>query len=120
MFESKPRVVFEFTLPAELKQLDDDYIKTSFGLVKLLMDEEISATGSAGRNPGKVAYNMTRCSLVEVDGRRLNKGDAEDDTVLNRTDPQIRAAILHAYNDISDLEDSVGKKLLASRKMKAS
>lgn len=114
-----PRAVFTFTLPQELQELDDPYIKKSVGLVKLAMKEEIAAGDNIKGNPTRLAYRMARLALVEVDGRRLNKAEAEDESILEHTDPQIRELVLLAYTDMSSVPEDQGKKFLASRKMKA-
>lgn len=112
------RPVYEYELPDEVKKLGDKYVKSSIGLVKLRMDEEIAAAERAAGNQAKLAYNWARYALVQVDGRLLNKGEAEDEVVLMNTDPQIRELILEAYADISSNAKDVTKKFLGSRKVK--
>jgi hypothetical protein len=113
----RDRPVFEYTLPDEMKG-QDEYVKQSIGLVKLEMSEEIAASERANGNQAKLAYAWARFSLVEVDGRKLNKAEAEDETILEHCDPQIRELILSAYADMSTTEAGVTKKFLGSRKMK--
>lgn len=120
MFQSKPdnRPVFEFDLTDELVALDDPYIKKSFGLVKLRMEDEVKAATGVSGNAAKLSYNMAKASLVEVDGRRLNRAEGEEETVLNHMDPAIRAIILDAYADLCSVEEDAAKKVRASRKIK--
>lgn len=120
MFQSKPdnRPVFEFDLPEELTVLDDPYVKKSFGLVKLRMDDEVKAATGVSGNAAKLSYNMAKAALVEVDGRRLNRAEGEEETVLNHMDPAIRSVIMDAYADLCSVEESVAKKVKASRKIK--
>lgn len=120
MFDAKKRdrPIYEFTLPEELVALDDEHIKVSFGLVKLDMDEEILATGHIKGNQARMAYNYARYALTEVDGRRINKADGEDEKILREIDPILRSEILQAYAEISTAEQGVSKKLMASRRIK--
>jgi hypothetical protein len=112
------RPVFEFDLPQELVALQDPFVKKSIGLVKLKMSEEIQASEKASGNQAKLGYNWARYSLVEVDGRRLDKSVGEDESVLENTDPMIRELVLAAYGDISVTDKTVEKKFLATRRMK--
>jgi hypothetical protein len=116
--KKKERPVYEFTLPEELVDLQDEHIKISFGLVKLDMDEEILSTGHVRGNVSRLAYNFARYALVEVDGRKINKADGEDERILRETDPIMRAQILEAYANISTATEGASKKLMASRKIK--
>lgn len=114
----RDRVIYEYDLPEEMVG-QDDFVKKSIGLVKLEMSEEIAAAERANGNQARLAYAWARYALWEVDGRRLNKAEAEDETILERTDPQIRELILAAYADVSTTKDGVSKKFLGSRKIKA-
>lgn len=123
--QSKP--IFEFSILETVRDGDvdrtqpmvqDDYVKSSFGLVKLDMDEEIAAAERAGKNGAKLGYLMARIALVEVDGRPVNKADGEDEKILRHTDPAIRELILEMYATISSAPDGVAKKVKASMKVK--
>ncbi len=111
------RVVEEFELPDELQGMDE-FVKKSIGLVKLKMSEEVAAGERAGSNQLKLAYNWARFALVEVDGRRLKKDEAEDEKILEHTDPTIRDLIVQAYAEISTAGTGVTKKFLKTRKQK--
>jgi len=126
----RERAIYEYELPettynedGSVKELglagQDEYIKKSIGMVKLEMSEEVAAAERAAGNQARLAYAWARFSLVEVDGRKLNKAEAEDETVLERTDPAIRELILTAYADMATAGDGVAKKFLGSRKIKA-
>jgi len=112
------RPVYEYELPEEMVD-QDEFVRRSVGLVKLKMSEEIAASERAGGNQAKLAYNWARFALVEVDGRKLNKAEAEDERVLEHADPVIRELILEAYSDMSTVKSqAVTKKFLGSRKVK--
>ncbi len=114
---NRTRPVYEFELPEELAD-QDPYIKKSIGLVKLTNSEEIRAGERAGINISAMGYNTAKLSLWEVDGRVLNRGNGEDETVFERTDPAIRNLIMEAYGDISQTTVGATKKFLKSRKTK--
>ncbi len=111
------RAVYEYELPEELRD-KDEFVKKSIGLVKLLMSEEIAATERANGNQARLAYSFVRFALVEVDGRKVRKDEAEDETILERCDPAIRELMLTAYTDMSTSTGAIEKKFLASRKVK--
>lgn len=112
------RPIYEYDLPEEVQKLGDKYVKKSIGLVKLRMDEEIASAERAGGNQAKLAYNWARYALVQIDGRPLDKANAEDEIVLSNCDPLIRELILEAYADISSNPKETTKKFLGSRKVK--
>lgn len=111
------RPVYEYTLPEGIAGVDE-LVKKSIGLVKLKMSEENLASDRAGQSATKLAYNLLRISLVEVDGRRISKPDMEDERILENCDPAIRSLMLEAYADMSTAENQVAKKFLGSRKIK--
>lgn len=112
------RPIYVFDLPPEAVELGDTYIKKSVGLVKLTMREELAALDRSGGSAAKAGYYMVIAALVEVDGRRVKKEDAEDETILNRTDPMIRTLIIEAQTDLSGSTNDVTKAFLKSRKTK--
>lgn len=112
-----PRPVYVFDLPEELAG-QDEHVKQSVGLVKLTLDEEMQALARAAGDSIKMAYYCARASLVEIDGRKLNKGEAEDESVLRHADPVIRQLIVAAYGEISTTSEENSKKFLASKRVK--
>lgn len=115
------RPIYVFDLPEDAVALSDKYIKKSVGLVKLTMREELEALDQAGgsANAGaKAGYFMVLKALVEVDGRRINKGDGEDEIILNNTDPAIRSLIVEAQADLTGNTKKASADFLKSRKVK--
>lgn len=113
------RPVYEYEFPEELMaELNDKHIKKSIGLIKLKMSEEIAASANAGVNQTKLAYSFLRSSLVEVDGRRIDKSVGEDETILENCDAVLRTMMLDAYTDVCGATAGATKKFLASRKVK--
>lgn len=111
------RAIYEYTLPEEL-QGQDGHVKKTIGLVKLRMSEEVRAAERSGANQVKLSYMFLRDALVEVDGRKVNKGEGEDETILENCDAAIRSMMLEAYADMSTVENKQVKKFLGSRTIK--
>lgn len=112
------RPIYVFELPEEVIALNDTYVKKTVGLVKLTMREELAALDLAGGSSAKAGYFMVIKALVEVDGRSINKADAEDESILNYTDPVIRSLIVDAQTDISGNTKETSAGFLKSRKVK--
>lgn len=111
------RAIYEYTLPEELEG-QDSLVTKSIGLVKLRMSEEVRCADRAGSNQVKLSYLFLRDALVEVDGRKVNKAEGEDEAILENCDAAIRSLLLEAYADMSTAEAKVTKKFLGSRKIK--
>lgn len=126
--KKKDRPVYVFKVPKtehvqadgskeEVPDVPDEFVTDSFGLVKLDMDQETAAAERAGKNGAKLGYNLARMSLVQVDGRMLNKGEGEDEKILRHCDPAMRELIVEAYDKISSAPEGASKKMLASMKV---
>lgn len=114
----RARPIYVFDLPEEAVALNDGFVKTSVGLWKLTMREELRALDLASGSAAKAGYYMVMAALVEVDGRILSKADAEDERVLNGTDPMIRSLIVEAQTELSGSTKDATKKFLGSRRVK--
>lgn len=112
------RPIYVFDLPPSAVELQDQYIKKSVGLVKLTMREELDALDRAGRNAAKAGYYMLETALVEVDGRPVSRADAEQERILNNTDPAIRTLLVAAHTDLSGSSADDETLFLKSRKVK--
>lgn len=116
--QQKPVAIYTYSLKEAGLVDEQDVIKESIGMRKLTLDEEMKAIQSSAGSNVKAAYLSARMSLVEVDGRVLDKTVGEDESVITRTDQQVRELILSAYADISSVSEVTSKKFLASRKVK--
>ncbi len=112
------RPVYIFDLPEEAQALDDEYIKKSIGLRKLTMQEELQALEMAHNKPAHAAFYMLVTSLVEVDGRAVNKGDGEDERIVNNADPMIRSLLVDAQASLSGPTNVSKDAFLKSRRVK--
>lgn len=114
--EKRPIYVFE--LGEEEQALNDSFVKKSIGLVKLTMNEELEALNIAKHDAGKAVYFALMKSLVEVDGRRVDRSNAEDERIVNNTDPVIRDLMISAQQSISGATKDSRDAFLKSRKVK--
>ena len=112
------RPIYVFDLPPEAVELNDKYIKQSIGLVKLTMREEMTALEMAGGGAAKAGYYMVMTALVEVDGKPVSKQDAEDERILNNTDPMIRSLIVEAQTELAGSTEKATQAFLKSRRVK--
>lgn len=112
------RPIYLYDLPPELVALSDKQVKKTIGIVKLTMEEEQECIGAAGGNSAKAGYLLAMKALVEVDAKALNKGEAEDFSVMNNTDPQIRDLITDAYIDVSQNTKANKDLFIKSRRVK--
>lgn len=112
------RPIFEFSLKEAGIEDENGIVKETIGLVKLTMDEELDAMSRANGNAIKMAYNSAVASLVEVDGRPLNRAEAENETIFRNTDQVVRQLITQAYAEISTPAEAASKVFLKSRKVK--
>lgn len=114
--QSRPRVIKEFDLPEEMQD-QDQYVKKSIGLTSLTVDQEMEASKATG-GAYAVAFAFARMALVEVDGRPVNKAEAEDETILRNCDQTIRGLIFDAYAEVAIASEKSRKSFLASAKTK--
>lgn len=109
------RAVFEFDIPDELK---DDVVKKTVGLRKINGAEEVEATKSCGGDGMRLAFELVKQSLHEIDGKVLNKGDMEHESKWERMDPKLRNLLLAGYASLHSPEDDEVANFLKSRRAK--
>lgn len=114
----RARAIYEFDLPEDLILLEDPWIKKTVGFSKLKMSEERKSIERAKGDPTQVGFFMVMSSLVEVDGRPVNKGEGEEETILENVDPAIRSFMVEAYSQISTGKEGAQKKALAAPRTK--
>ena len=97
------RPVYTYTLPAGIA----DGV-TSVGLVALTADEEIMAARRSGNDTFRLAYELAKTSLAEVDGKPVGLADGSVDTAFNRMSSKARNLVLRAFTEVnSPVEDDV-------------
>ncbi len=109
------RVVFEFDIPESLR---DDNVKESIGLRKINGTEEVEAARACGGEGMRLAFELVKQSLHEIDGKVLNKGDMEHETKWSNMDPKVRNLLLAAYASLHTPEDDETENFLKTRRAK--
>jgi hypothetical protein len=109
------RVVYEYDVPASI---GGDEIKT-VGVVELTAEEELQATRRARGDSIRLAFELAKTSLHEVNGERLNHSDGTADRQWNAMPPKLRNLVLQAYSELHSPEDDAAVLFKASRKIKA-
>lgn len=109
------RAVYEYDVPESMR---NDVVRQSIGMQKLRGNDEVEATKRAHGDSVRLAFELVKMSLVEVDGARLKRGEGEDETVWNNMEPMLRQLLLAAYAELHTPEDDVTANFLKARRVK--
>lgn len=114
LVESKKpsREVTVFTLP---KSIANGI--TSMGLVCLTPEEEIMAYNRAHGDAPKVAAEMVKASLAQLNGKPVSLADGSADTEWSKMDPKVRGLLQKAWSNLHTPTDEEEKDFLASRRI---
>jgi hypothetical protein len=104
------REIHTFTIPPPLQ----NGIKT-VGLVELTAEEELNATKRAQGDGLRLAYEMTKISLVEIDGKTLVRSEGDTDAAFERMHPKVRSLVVSAFNSLHAPDDKETLDFLKSR-----
>jgi len=88
------------------------------GLVTLNADEELLCYKKARGDNAKLASELAKSALVEVDGKRLQTTDGTVDSFWKVCDPRLRMLILAAYTELHAAEQEDADSFLKSRKLR--
>jgi hypothetical protein len=113
--QGQAREIYEFDVPESLR---NELVKESVGMQKLRGNDEVEATKRAHGDSVRLAFELVKLSLIEVDGRRLKRGDGEDETVWNNMEPMLRQLLLAAYAELHTPDDKVTENFLKARRIK--
>jgi len=111
----RQRVVYEFDIP---ERHQSEEITGTVGLVKLNGREEKAASKRARGDSTMLAYELVKQSMYEVDGRRINRGQHEEEKLWNNMDPILRNLILAAYAELHTPEDDEAENFIKGRREK--
>ncbi len=111
---AKIRAVYEYKVPPEVANGID-----KVALVKLTAREEMMATSRARNDAIRLAYELAKSSLVEVNGEVIDKTNGDDDVMWESMDPLIRDLVMTAYGDLHSTPTEVAKSFLDSRTIRA-
>jgi len=112
----KDRPVHLFEVPERLA--DETNVK-EVGLITLTADEELMCFKRASGNNAKLATELAKASLYEVDGKKLSAGDGSVDSFWKDMDPRLRQLVLTAYTEIHAAKEDDVASFLTSRKLRA-
>lgn len=111
----RSRVVYEFDIP---ESLQSEEMTETLGMVKLNGREEKAASKRSRGDGTQLAYELVKASLYEVDGRRVKRGEHEDEKLWNNMDPILRNLMLSAYAELHTPEDDVTENFIKGRREK--
>jgi hypothetical protein len=87
------------------------------GLVELTAEDEIAATRRARGDQIRLAFELAKQSLAEVDGKRVSLGDGTADRAWNRLGARLRNLVLQAFTEIHTPDEKATDTFRASRKV---
>ena len=112
--QAVPREVHIFDFPAEFH----GEAKT-VGMVLLTANEELQASARSRGDSFRLAYELAKASLYEVDGRRVGVEDGSVDEAWTKFSPKVRQLLLSAYSDMHTVDEKqVVAPFLKTRRVK--
>jgi hypothetical protein len=111
--KSSSRPVFVYDMPEGVI----DTIK-SVGLVELTAEEELTATKRSRGDHMRLAYELAKQCLVEVNGAPVSLGDGSADKVWGSMGPKARNLVLTAYAEMHAPAEDMAQLFLKSRKVR--
>ncbi len=109
------REVYEFKIPTRLRCVDAN---ESLGIRKLRSQEEIEATRNCQGESMRLAWELSKMSLCEVDGEQLLHHEGHVDQKWDKFEPKLRALVVAAYAKLHTPEDDETENFLGSMTMK--
>lgn len=109
------RVVYEYDVP---KSIGGENM-TTIGVVELTAEEELMATRRARGDSIRLAFELAKTSLYEVNGERISHADGSIDKVWNEMPPKLRNLALQAFTELHSPDDDATSGFKASRRIKA-
>jgi len=111
--DKKTRPVHVFAIPESLANGT-----TSVGMVTLTAEEELLAWKRSRGENARLATELVKASLAEVNGEPVTLHDGSVDAFWKDLHPKIRQLVLTAYADLHAAEEDDQKAFLASRRVK--
>jgi hypothetical protein len=100
------RTIHTFTFPAGYSEYK------TIGLVELTSSEELLCTKRAQGDPVRLAFELVKQSVVEVDGKQVSTADGSADMVWDRLGPRARSLALSAYAKLHTADNDVAASFL--------
>lgn len=111
----KPRVKYEYTVPPSVSE----DIKT-FAIHELTSDDELMATKRSRNEVARLAYELAKASLAEVNGKPVSLGDGSADKAWDDMPPKLRSFVTQAYAECHVPSDEETADFRKSRRVKVS
>jgi len=91
----------------------------SVGLTELSAEDEIAATRRARGDQIRLAFELAKQSLREVNGKPVKLADGSADKAWNSLGARLRNLVLQAFTEIHTPEEGVIDTFRASRKVES-
>jgi len=88
------------------------------GLIELTADEELVATKRSHGDTMRLAYELAKQSLVEVNGQPVSAADGSVDAAFNKMTPKLRQLVLGAYAELHAPPEEASQAFFKSRKVR--
>lgn len=114
-YPDEVRPIHTFDVPEALAAVSG--IK-SVGMVELNALDEMQAAKKAKGDAMRLAYELSKAALVEVNGEKLSAADGSLESAWLRMNPKVRSLVLAAYGDLHSPPDGSVDDFLKSRQVK--
>jgi hypothetical protein len=111
----KVRPVNLFTVPEAIAAVSG---VAEVGMVTITGEEELNCFKLANKDNAKLASELSKAALVEVDGKPLSSQDGSVDSFWMEAHPKLRQLILTAYAELHATEEEDQKSFLKSKKVR--
>lgn len=109
------RALHEYKVP---EKLGSRYGVRSIAVVELTGEEEILASKRAHDDRYRLANELAKQSLAQVNGQRVSLSDGSTDRWWRQMGPKVRTLVIQAYADVHAPDEGDTSGFLASRETK--
>jgi len=111
--KAQARPIYRYDIPSPLAAAGVSKV----GLVQLTSSEELQATKRARNDTHRLAYELAKQSLVEVNGDRVSSADGSVDTAWDQMPPKVRTLVMTAYGNLHAPEEADIDAFLKSQRV---
>ncbi len=97
------------SVPGDIKQVS---------IVELTAQEELLASKRAGGDPFRIAYELAKQALVEINGEKVGLADGSADAVWAKMHPVVRELVVKAHQSTHNATEEQTRDFLQSRKVR--
>lgn len=105
------RQIYVYTIPTSLA----GFGVTSVGLVELSAEEEMLATKRASNDAVRLAFELARECLRQVNGKPVSTSDGSSDLAWSKMHPKVRNLIVTAFGHLHQPKDEEVLNFFQSR-----